>query len=164
MTTNTIISVADYYGTKGASELVHRVKNNDVAAIEIMARAMAVVAMEYLPVDSVLIPVPSHTGHATNTLRLAEQISQLTGLQVLDIVKGKKREPWYALKQQNNLEKVITYEFFGFYLTDYTNDNEPVIVDTVRDTGCTINTIIKLFDKRPTTLIYAAVQKQNYAG
>jgi predicted amidophosphoribosyltransferase len=157
MITNTIISVADYYGTTGARELVHRVKNNDVEAIAIVARAMAEVAIECLHAGSVLIPVPSHTGHATNTLLLAELISQLTGCPVLDIVKGRKRIPWYTLKHKGLTTKNITGDFFGFRLIDDTKTNIPIIPDAVFDTGSTANAIAKLFSKPFIIFAYARV-------
>lgn len=157
MTTNSIISVADYYGTKGARELVHRVKNNDVEAIAIMARALAVVALARLPADSVLVPVPSHTGHATNTLQLAKQISQLTGLPVLDIVKGRKRAPWYTLKLDALVEMDGSNQFFGFHLISDIKPYNPVIVDTVIDTGLTTKAIVKLFNKAALILTYGQV-------
>ncbi|NQZ06720.1 MAG: hypothetical protein HRT35_06110 [Algicola sp.] len=156
MTTNTIISVADYYGTKGARELVHRVKNNDVEAIAIMARVMAEIALERLPADSVLIPVPSHTGHATNTLQLAAQIALLTGFPVLDIVRGRMRNSWYTLKQNGVTASRITDAFFGFYLVDVIKHKTPVIVDNVFDTGQTIVTISKLFCQPIIVLTYAS--------
>ncbi|MCJ8274836.1 MAG: hypothetical protein MJK04_36220 [Psychrosphaera sp.] len=155
MTTNTIISVADYYGTKGARELVHRVKNNDVEAIAIMARAMAVVAIERLPAGSVLIPVPSHSGHATNTLQLAEQISLLTAFPVRDIVKGQEREPWYTLKHQGVM--AVTAEYFGFYLVGNTSFHTLVLIDSVFDTGRTTNAILEQMHKQVITIVYAVV-------
>ena len=163
MTTNTIISVADYYGTKGARELVHRVKNNDVEAIAIMARAMAAVAIERLPADCILIPVPSHTGRASNTLDLAKQISALTGFPVFDIINGSHRDTWYSVKQQGVSAMDITTEFFDFKLLHEIAPHKAIIIDMVFDTGCTIAAISKLFNRPITILIYAKV-KQNCAS
>ncbi len=160
MTINTIISVADYYGTKGARELAHRVKNNDVAAIATMARSMTAVAIEHLPANSVLIPMPSHTGHATNTLLLAEQISQITGFPVLGIVKGKERQPWYEMKLKGSTAKTITNDFFGFHLFGDTGALTPVIVDIVFDSGKTASAIAHLFTKQAIFLIYARVHNK----
>jgi hypothetical protein len=130
MTANTIISVADYYGTAGARELVHRVKNNDVEAIAIMARAMAKVAIEHLPTGNVLIPVPSHTRRATNTLQLSEQISQLTGLPVLDIIEGRKRAPWYKLKQREITIIHLSDDYFDFQLNASTPPPQVPVIFT----------------------------------
>jgi hypothetical protein len=101
--------------------------------------------------------VPSHTGNATNTLQLAEQISQLAGFSVLDIVKGRKREPWYTLKQKEFTAIDITDEFFDFYLIGDTKTRTPVIIDTVFDIGRTTAVISKLFHTPVVILIHARV-------
>jgi predicted amidophosphoribosyltransferase len=107
--------------------------------------------------DRLLVPVPSQTGHATNTLQLAKQISQLTGLPVLDIVKGRKRASWYTLKLDALVGIDGTNKFFGFHLISDIKPYNPVIVDTVIDTGLTINAITKLFNKTALILTYGQV-------
>ena len=108
-----------------------------------------------LPPDSVLIPIPSHTGHATATLSLAKQLAKLSGLPMANIIKGNNREPLYTIKQN---AQSIPPEFFGFYSTATISNKTPVLIDSVFDTGQTALNAARLFTAQsPTILTFASV-------
>ncbi len=151
-----IITAANYYQTLGARDLCHGLKEGDSAAIAIVATRMAQY-LAMLPPDSVLIPIPSHTGHATATLSLAEQLAKLSGLPVANIIKGRNREPLYAIKQNG---QSIPSKFFGFFTTATLNDKPYVLIDSVYDTGQTVHSAAKLFkDTSPLIFTFARVKQ-----
>ena len=81
--------------------------------------------------------MPSHLGYATDTLRLCNEISSLTGLPVMNALMGNERESLYYLKR--NGEIVPDLSFFGFHLVrDIPAGLTPVIVDNVIATGQTM--------------------------
>jgi len=121
---------ADYYNTLGARETSHRFKDNDPEAIQSMAKKMAI----FIDSDDSLIPVPSRSGKATNTLELCYAISDLTGAKVYDIIEGNRRPSiYYVKKRGENLSSID----FGYRLKGRIPNN-PVIIDGVLDTGTTI--------------------------
>jgi predicted amidophosphoribosyltransferase len=127
---------ADYYKTLGAREICHRFKDNDPEAISIMAIKMA----RFINIDDSIIPVPSRTGKATNTLELAYAISDITGAEVYDIVEGKARTSiYYAKKRGDDLNSID----FGYRLKGSIPSN-PVIIDGVMATGTTLKNIQNL--------------------
>ena len=127
---------ADYYKTLGAREICHRFKDNDPEAIRIMAIKMA----RFINLEDSLIPVPSRTGKATNTLQLAYVISDITGAEVYDIVEGNSRTSiYYAKKRGDDIRSID----FGYKLKGSVPSN-PVIIDGVIDTGTTIKNVQNL--------------------
>ena len=151
-----MLSTANYYKDKGVRDVCHGLKGGDSAAINVMAQHMATY-VRMLPPDSILIPVPSRTGHATYTLLLAEYISRLTGVPVIDIIKGKDRESLYALKLEG---QKVNEQFFGFYRVGPIGNNTPILVDSVFDTGQTGSTASRLFKaKVPIVFTFARVCK-----
>lgn len=127
---------ADYYGTSGARELSHKFKNNDPEAIEIIASKMA----RFINSDDDLIPIPSRSGKATNTLNLAIAISKITGSKVYNILEGKPRESIYFIKKRGDSLSGID---FGYKLTGKAPNN-PVLIDGVYDTGTTLRNALKI--------------------
>ena len=88
--------------------------------------------------SSVLFPMPSHLGFATDTLGICNEISSLTGIPVVNALRGKERESMYHLKQNGIV--IPDPSFFGFHLVvDIPADLTPVIVDNVIATGLTMN-------------------------
>lgn len=132
-----MIFVKNYYKDFGARELAHRVKSKDQKALQLMAEDISAI----LPPNVIIVPVPSRNGHATDTLDIAQIIVSLNGGKVLDILKGKERESLYSLKKDN---KKIDKDFFGFYLVGDEPDSVYYVLDTVVDTGRTLNEISKL--------------------
>jgi len=127
---------ADYYGTPGARELAHKLKENDPEAIYTIATKMA----NYIDSDDSIIPIPSRSGKATNTLQLANIISEITGAKVYDIIKGKSRESIYDVKKRGDSVSTID---FGYRLTAKPPRN-PVLIDGVYATGTTLRSALNL--------------------
>ena len=74
--------------------LAHEVKAGDKDAID----KASLIMMNYVPANSILIPIPSHTGKATYTLTLANFIAKRTKSRVLDILSSDAREMLYKQK------------------------------------------------------------------
>lgn len=66
-----------------------------------------------VPPGAVLVPIPSHTGEAVQTLMLAQALASLTGAQVSDLLAGTARESSFALKHRGI---VLQTEDMGFRL------------------------------------------------
>ena len=127
-----ILSVGEYSIYR---ELCHRVKTGELSSIQEAAYLMAE-RISFLS-TRILIPMPSHLGYATDTLRLCNEISILTGLPVVNALMGNERESLFYLKR--NGEKVPDLAFFGFHLVrDIPAELTPVIVDNVIATGQTM--------------------------
>ena len=127
-----ILSVGEYSIYR---ELCNRVKTGERCSILEAAYLIA----DRIPflLTSVLIPMPSHLGYATDTLEICSEVSKLTGLSVLDALQGVERESLYYIKR--NGKEVPDPSFFGFHLVrDIPADLTPVIVDNVIATGQTM--------------------------
>ncbi len=147
-----ILSVADYYATRTARKLAHEVKEDNAEAISEMAADMIEILAGLIPMNSVLVPVPSSKGFASNTLALAHKISEVTNIPVRDVVRGYHREPWYVLKQKGLTATVVSEQYFGFHLKESIGSDIPVIIDSVYDTGRTTDTLLRLLN-RPAIIV-----------
>lgn len=86
-----------------------------------------------VPRNAVLIPMPSHSGHADAMLKLASAISWITGAPVMDVLQGKRRRPVYDMKKCG---KRVTADSLGYRLTASLPEGKvAVVVDNVCDTG-----------------------------
>jgi conjugative element/phage-associated large polyvalent protein len=132
-----VLTDRSYYETPGARELAHRVREGDASAIKQMAAEMA----DRLPKDAVIIPVPSHTGEATHTLKLAEELSRLTGRPVADVVKGINRQSVFDAKKAGVDPKTIK---LGLELKGELPTGTPVFIDNVVDTQTTFDELKKI--------------------
>lgn len=89
---NQILS-AHHYG--GRSRFIaHQIKALEYDALREAAHDMA----ELIDSSYVLVPAPSHLGLATDSLALAQFISELSGAQVADVLKGRPRLSNYFAK------------------------------------------------------------------
>ena len=132
-----IFYVADYYGTPGARQLAHMVKQGEEGAINHMAEQMA----ELVHPNSLLIPMPSSNGTPTYTLALAERISEITNNPVMDVLRGSSHEKMYDLKYKDTS---LSSEDFGMYLTSPLPSGTPVIIDNIMDTGDTVDAALSV--------------------
>ena len=127
-----IIAVGEYYAFSNR-EIAHAIKDGDPAAIKTAAKAMS----QLLPKSErrLLIPVPSHLGKATYTLRLAEAIAKAGCGMVYNVLKCPERETLYSLKQRGI---ATSPQSLGFFIQSPVPEGwEIVFVDNVVATGTT---------------------------
>lgn len=117
--------------------LAHDVKAGDKDAID----KASLIMMNYVPVNSILIPIPSHTGKATYTLTLANFIAKRTKSRVLDILSCDAREMLYKQKMRGVDVGKINLGFrtnqsdeIGKLLHSVRN---VILIDNVIDSGAT---------------------------
>lgn len=111
--------------------LAHRLKANDLTAIEDAALLMA----PLIPQGSALVPMPSHSGCATYTRTLSNRLALLTHSEVADVLQGRLRMPHYAAKLQG---KDLAAEDLAFCLrASLPVGRKVIVIDNVIDTGLT---------------------------
>lgn len=127
-----IKAVGEYYAFSNR-EIAHAIKEDDPAAIKTAAKAMSQLLTK--SEHRLLIPVPSHVGKATYTLRLAEALAKAGCGLVYNVLKCPERETLYARKQRG---AHTAPEQLGFYLqSPVPEGREIVFVDNVVATGTT---------------------------
>lgn len=128
------VAAAGIYDEGDYRELAHRMKDGDPSAIEEAARRMSKIVLP----NSVLVPVPSHTGRSTYTKDLAEAISRMSGCHVVDALEGLRRESLYSQKKAGVKPSV---ESLGLRIRNgvsLPSDGSPILfVDNVVATGTT---------------------------
>ena len=131
-------------------DICHGVKTSFAPVVREAAAMMA--ASLALPSDGVLIPMPSHQGYATDTLALCLELSALSGLPVMDILRSDPHESVYNLKSRTGF--VPSGLHLGFRLTgDVPSGLRPLVVDNVIATGFTMKSALALIpDGIPCTL------------
>ena len=147
------ICCGEYYSC-GRNSTAHAMKNGNQKSIQKAAAEMA----KFVGKDVVLIPMAGHTGIATYTLNLANEIAKLTGAKVLDIMKGRERESFYNMKKQGN---EVNTDDLGLYLTEELPDADIMIVDNVVSTGTTAKAALELTGKG-VVLAYAFVSRAKH--
>lgn len=119
--------------------LCHLVKEGDIEAIDEASLMLA----KYVPVGSILIPIPSHGGTATYTLKLAQFIAKRSKSKVMDILSSPARERMYNLKMQKADVKNINLNFSaasddnGRIANALANARNVILVDNVVSSGVT---------------------------
>lgn len=131
-------------------EICHGVKTSSAPVVREAAAMMA--ASLALPSDGVLIPMPSHLGYATDTLALCKELSELSGLPVMDILRSDPHESVYHLKTHTGSLPFGLH--LGFRLTgDVPSSLRPLVVDNVIATSFTMKSALALIpDGIPCTL------------
>lgn len=139
-------------------ETAHAMKNGEHWAIGKAAQAMA----KYIPTNSVLIPIPSHTGKATYTLELAKRIARATNAEVLDALKCEPREMLYNLKKQG---KKPSPRQMGFYLVHSLPEGKHIVIlDNVVATGTTAAAALMATGKGIVLAYAAAANSEQIEG
>lgn len=128
------IYMHEYY-TDGVPEICHAAKDGDAGAIRKMAEEMA----KDLKGDEILVPVPSRSGIATITRRLADEISKISGCKVENVLRGPTRESLYELKKNG---QAITPEMLGLQAS-HIPEGKVMLVDNVVATGTTARAAMK---------------------
>lgn len=127
-----ILTLGDYSLLR---EQCHRLKNGSGEQAESSAREL--VRNISFPENSVLVPMPSSTGHATYTASLCRLMSALSGIPTMDVLKTGKREQLYLMKKRG-LPLPSPGEM-GMRLAAHLPPGAvPVIVDNVIATGTTM--------------------------
>lgn len=146
------------YRANRRNETAHAMKNGENWAVLKASQEMAA----FIPSNCVLIPMPSHTGAATYTLKLAQRIARMTSAQVLDILKGARRETLYNLKKQG---RHILPKKLGFYLTEEPpTDKHILILDNVVATGTTATAAVQAVGRGLVFAYAAATNSQTIKG
>ena len=113
------------------SSIAKRIKEGNPDAITEAAYQMSV----RIPLGSILVPMPSHNGDATYTVKLAETIAMATDSDVMDVLKGKARMSVYEAKQKGIQ---LRSDELGMYVTEeLPKGRNVVIIDNVIDKGTT---------------------------
>lgn len=137
----------EYYNNDN-NKLCHAVKDGNLDAIKQMARK--IVDSENIPPNAILIPAPQHTGRASYTLHLADEISALTGAAVCNALACKPHESLYDAKYNNHDVKL------EFSLIKTIPPNKPLyFVDNVISTGKTFATARDVIGDNLHPLAYA---------
>lgn len=125
----TVLSNNRYYSGHNR-ELAHSLKDGNASAIEQAAMAIRSIFDSW---DNIaIVPIPSHNGYATYTLKLAEALGQG---HVYDVLRCNAREPLYDLKKRG--EKV-TSDDLGFYaIGSIPAEMDVVFLDNVVASGTT---------------------------
>ena len=140
--TMAIHAAGEYYAFSNR-EIAHAIKDGDPAAIRTAAKAMS----QLLPKSDhrLLVPVPSHVGVATYTLRLAKALAQSGCGLVYNVLKWTEREPLYSLKQRGIYPAP---EALGFFLQSPVPAGwEIAFVDNVVATGTTAAACLSLIGR-----------------
>ena len=107
--------------------------------------------------NDVLIPMPSRTGKATDTQKLAEQLAITTGAKVFNCLVGKERDSIYEMKQNN--QNVSKFDFNFQINCEIPKAKNYFIVDNVIGTGVSMKNalekVIKEVGENVSPLVYA---------
>lgn len=126
---------APYYSVRW---LCHDVKSGDMDAID---RA-AILMHKYVPSNSVLIPIPQHTGKAEYTLKLAKRIAQLSKSVVMDVLRIKQRNTTLYLQKKrgadvSNLDLGVTAVYDESIAEKIKSARNVILIDNAIDSGLT---------------------------
>lgn len=100
---------ASYYNGTDIRKLAHLVKRGDVGAI----KKAAEILHKYVPVNSILIPIPSHGGKSTYTKVLAKELANMSRARVMDILRSEPREMLYKSKKLGGDPGSVDLKFMG---------------------------------------------------
>ena len=136
--------IVPYISVKGYADirsLARAVKRRDPAEIKKAAKLMA----KYIPDNAVLIPIPSHTGKATDMLDLANEIGRITNSPVADVLVGVERKSQYQAKKEGS---ALTPSEIGIEQVSRLPDGKiPVFIDNVVNTGNTAKAAVDAVGK-----------------
>ena len=119
------------YRSHSHSSIAKKVKEENPDAISEAAYQMS----KRVSKGSILVPMPSRSGKATYTIKLAEAIAKATDSVVRDVLRGKERMSVYEAKKKG---LKIDSRDLGFYITEkLPKDKNIIIVDNVIDRGIT---------------------------
>lgn len=119
-------------------KLAKKIKTRDPQVVEQVAEMMA----GLIPEDAVLVPVPSHSGVATDMLDLAEAIAKRTGSEVADVLTSAPRASQYQAKKESG--RPLTAADMGLAMIGRLPEGKiPVVIDNVVDSGNTAEACVQ---------------------
>lgn len=130
--------------------LCHDVKAGDIEAID----TASIILSKYVPPRSVLIPIPSHTGESTYTLKLAKFIAKRSNAKVLNILSSQPREKMYNLKMNGsdinkiNLGFNVSPDNDGQIAQILSNARNIILIDNVVSSGVTYEQAQKVIKEK----------------
>lgn len=142
---------ASVAGYRKVQALAHRLKRGEHGGIREAAVLMAD-AVRTLSAgrSAVLVPIPGHTGTATYTRELCEEIGRLTALPTADLLSGNHHIPLYEAKKNDMLPGGIRIKYT--MRQPLPEGRTAILVDNVLDTGHTAWAAIKAVGRADTML------------
>ena len=142
------------YSTPNHRWIANAIKNGDEYAIQRAAAEMA----EMVPDNAVLIPMPNHHGRVdadTDTMVLAQAISEITGRPVIKALEGVERESRKADKAKPKSQQMKAADLGFRQVMEIQEGTVPYIVDNVVASGLTAQAAHEALGNRGITLAYA---------
>ena len=133
-------------------------QEGNIAAINEAADLMA----PFVPAGGVLVPAPSHEGHATDILHLANAIAERTGSPVADVLKGEPRESQRDYKRLHS-GKSLSADMLGIRKEGELPEGKlPVVIDNVVNTGNTAEACVKALGKGMVLSLASAASQERH--
>ena len=146
--------------------LAHGIKEGDTTAIKEAARRMAGIINAMPDKEKViLVPMPSHEGHATYTKALADETARLTGSRTADCLHATPHPSLYDLKKSRGIERLPSPQLRldeSAATKETLQDRIPVIIDNVLDTGTTAVAATRAFGERTDVRIAVLGSTSNF--
>lgn len=142
----------DYYATPEVRELCHKAKLGDPAALNAIAETLSA---QIGPNDTI-VPTPNRNGEPGVMGEICKQISALTNCHVWEGLVGNKRESNYAAKKRG---AALSHHELGFTLKEPPPISALILIDTIEDTGTTLNAALSLLPNAQ-SLTFASVNKE----
>ena len=144
---------------RNVSSLAKRVKSRDAEAVREVAEMMK----HLIPENAVLVPVPSHTGEATDMLDVAKVLGELTGSEVADVLKGAPRASQYDTKKETGA--AISSSDLGIRMEGQLPEGKlPIIIDNVVDTGNTAEACVQALGRGVVVSLGRSVDDTRHAA
>lgn len=144
---------------RNVSSLAKRVKSRDAEAVREVAEMMK----HLIPENAVLVPVPSHTGEATDMLDVAKVLGELTGSEVADVLKGAPRASQYDTKKETGA--AISSSDLGIRMEGQLPEGKlPIIIDNVVDTGNTAEACVQALGRGVVVSLGRSVDDTHHAA
>ena len=146
--------------------LAHGIKEGDTTAIKEAARRMAGIINAMPDKEKViLVPMPSHEGHATYTKALADETARLTGSRTADVLHATPHPSLYDLKKSRGIERLPSPQLRldeSAAAKETLQDRIPVIIDNVLDTGTTAVAAARAFGEKTDVRIAVLGNTSNF--
>ena len=134
----------------------------DVNNTEAIKKAVDLMAPR-IPANAVLVPAPSHLGYATDTLVLAQALSERTDVPVADILKSDPRERQYDVKKATG--HPLTAEQLGIRKEGELPEGKmPFIIDNVVNSGNTAEACVKALGHGIVYSLASATSQERHAA